>query len=294
MCVRLRMEGNGVGYITATVATPGEPNFTAHVRTFFAIAVSGFHRHAAYRQATVAAATTNSMFGFLRIYVLLSVTGATGLAAGYGAEQLATYVWVGQGLIGVVMFWGWSDLSERVRSGDIVTDLLRPIHPVVSYLATDLGRATHAVASRFVPPVLLGAIFFDLYAPTRAATYPVFVLSTLLATVACFGCRYLVNATSYWLLDIRGVLIMWTFTSGILSGLYFPLRFLPDWLATTLWLATPFPSILQTPLDVIVERDALPAQLGYVGLQAAWAVALLLACRAVQARAERRLVIQGG
>jgi ABC-2 type transport system permease protein len=294
MCVRLRMEGNGVGDITATVATPGEPNFTAHVRTFFAIAVSGFHRHSTYRQATVAAAATNCMFGFLRTYILLSVVGATGLVVGYSAPQLATYVWAGQGLIGVVMFWGWTDLSERVRSGDIVTDLLRPIHPVISYLATDLGRAAHATLSRFLPPLLVGAVFFDLYRPVRPATYPVFALSALLAVMASFGCRYLVNAAAYWLLDIRGVQIVWMLTSGVLSGLYFPLRFLPEWLATGLWVATPFPSILQTPLDVAVERDRLPVQLGYVALQAGWVVVLLLVCRVVQRRAERRLVVQGG
>lgn len=82
--------------------------------------------------------------------------------------------------------------------------------------------------------------------------------------------------------------------SGALSGLVFPLRFLPEWLAVTLWVATPFPSILQTPVDVLVERDPLPVRLGMVGLQVAWVAALLLSCAAVQRRAERRLVIQGG
>jgi ABC-2 type transport system permease protein len=292
--MRLRMEGNGVGYVTATATSTGDPNFIAHARTFFAIAASGFHRHATYRQATVAAAVTNSMFGFMRTYVLLAVVGAAGVAAGYTGAQLTTYVWVGQALIGVVMFWGWADLAERIRSGDVVTDLLRPIHPVVHYLATDLGRAAHAAFSRFLVPVAVGAVFFPLYVPARPATYPLFVLSTLLAVVTSFGCRYLVNASGYWLLDIRGVQLTWMIVSGVLSGLYFPLRFFPDWLSTVLWLATPFPSILQTPLDVIVERDPPVTQLGLVAVQAGWVAAVLLICRVVQRLAERKMVIQGG
>jgi ABC-type uncharacterized transport system permease subunit len=87
------------------------------------LARSGFRRYATYRQATVAGAVTNTVFGLLRCYVLLAVAaGAGGLAAGYDSAQLATYVWVGQGLLAVVMLWGWSDLADRIRTGAVATD----------------------------------------------------------------------------------------------------------------------------------------------------------------------------
>jgi ABC-2 type transport system permease protein len=89
-------------------------------------------------------------------------------------------------------------------------------------------------------------------------------------------------------------MLLWTLGSGILAGLYVPLRFLPDWLCVLLWVATPFPSLLQTPLDVLVERDPWPMQVGLVAGQGAWAGLVLVACRSVQRRAERRLVVQGG
>jgi ABC-2 type transport system permease protein len=259
------------------------------------LARSGFRRYATYRQATVAGAVTNTVFGFLRCYVLLAVAaGAGGAAAGYDREQLATFVWVGQGMLAVVLLWGWTDLADRIRTGEVATDLLRPVDPVGLYLSTDLGRAGHALLTRFVVPVLVGAIAFDLYTPARPGTWPLFAVSLVLAVVICFGCRYLVNATAYWLLDIRGVAMAWAVGSSVLTGLYFPLRFLPDWLAALLYLATPFPGIIQIPIDVLVERDPPPVQAGLVAVQACWAVAVLAACRAVQRRAERRMVIQGG
>ena len=73
-----------------------------------------------------------------------------------------------------------------------------------------------------------------------------------------------------------------------------PLRLLPEWLAVTLWVATPFPGLLQTCTDVLVERDPPALQFGLVALQAVWAVALLTLARLVQRRAERKLVVQGG
>jgi ABC-2 type transport system permease protein len=257
-----------------------------------ALARSGFRRFATYRQATVASAVTNTMFGFLRAYVLLAAAGAA--AAGYDRAQLSLFVWLGQGLIGVVNLWGWTDLADRIRTGDVVVDLLRPVHPVVSYLAADLGRAGYAALTRMVVPLAVGAIFFELYVPRRAGTVPLFVVSVLFAVVVSFAGRYLVNAAAYWLLDIRGVLIPWALASTVLSGLYFPVRFLPDWLAAVLWYGTPFPSLLQTPIDIAVERTSYAAALGLVGVQIGWAVALLALCVAVQRRAERRLVVQGG
>jgi ABC-2 type transport system permease protein len=61
-----------------------------------------------------------------------------------------------------------------------------------------------------------------------------------------------------------------------------------------LLLATPFPSLVQLPLDIVVERDPPGAQAAFIGLQAAWVLVILGLCRLVQRRAERRLVIQGG
>jgi viologen exporter family transport system permease protein len=275
--------------------SPGRPVGGA-ITTFGALMRSGFRRYATYRQATVAGSFTNIVFGFLRCYVLLAVADAAadGNAAGYDATQLATYVWVGQGLLSVVALWGWNELADRIRSGDVAADLLRPVPPVTGYLATDLGRAGHGMLTRFVPPLLVGVIFFPLYAPARWHTVPLFAVSVLLAVVVSFACRFLVNATAYWLHDARGPIMLWTLAAGVLAGLYFPLRLLPDTLAVALWVATPFPSILQTPLDVLVERDPPALQAGLVALQAAWVAALLGLCALVQRRAERKLVLHGG
>ncbi|MEV4491870.1 ABC-2 family transporter protein [Micromonospora coxensis] len=283
-----------MGSVTATVAPPTDSNVIPWFRTFWAISRSGFRRYATYRQAAVAGVVTNSVFGFLKCYVLLAVAGTAGAAAGYDRAQLATFVWAGQGLLAVVLLWGWTDLADRIRTGDVATDLLRPVHPVTGYLATDLGRAGYAALARMLPPMLVGPLFFDVYLPTRAATVPLFVVSAVLAVVLCFGCRFLVNATAYWLQDVRGPMILWTLGSGVLAGLYFPLRFLPEGVQWALWFGTPFPSLMQTPLDVLVERDPTPTQVGLVALQAGWAVLLLAGCRWVQRRAERRLVVQGG
>jgi ABC-2 type transport system permease protein len=55
--------------------------------------------------------------------------------------------------------------------------------------------------------------------------------------------------------------------------------------------ATPFPAILQAPIDIAIGRGAALPLLAH---QLAWTVALLAVGRLVLARAVRTLVIQGG
>ncbi len=262
-------------------------------RAVVALATAGFRRYSTYRQATLASTFTNCVFGFLRCFVLLAAAAA-GSAGGYDTRQLSLYCWASQGLIGVVLLWGWTELSDRIRTGDVVADLLRPIHPVVSYLAVDLGRAAYATLVRFVVPLLVGAAFFHLYRPVRLLTYPLFVGSVVLALLVSFGFRYLVNAAGFWLLDTRGLITITTFGVSLLAGLTFPLHFLPTWLTWLVWIGTPFPALIQAPMDVLVERGTVGYTLAVVAGQLAWAVVLLFACRLVQGRAERRLVLQGG
>jgi viologen exporter family transport system permease protein len=276
------LEVNGV----ATLVTTG--------RTVVALAGAGFHRFATYRQATIAGAFTNTVFGFMRCYVLLSLVDAGGRVAGYDRAQLATFVFVGQGMIAVINYWGTVELADRVRTGDVVADLLRPLDLMVGHLAADVGRAAHALLTRFVVPVVAGMLAFDFYLPAHLYTYPLFVVSLFLGVLICSAGKYIVCLTAFWLLDIRGPQALWVVVSTTGSGLAYPLPLLPDALVTVLWWCTPFPSLMQAPLDVLVERGGPGHAAAVLAGQVVWLGLVVATGRVVQRRALLRLVIQGG
>jgi ABC-2 type transport system permease protein len=122
---------------------------------------------------------------------------------------------------------------------------------------------------------------------------PLFVLSAALAVVVSFGGRILVSLIAFWLVDVRGVLTLYVLTSNVLCGLLVPVHFLPGW-AQAFAYATPFPSMLQVPLDVANERYDDRALLGLLAMQVAWAVVLLAVAVRVFDRGTRKLVLQGG
>ena len=255
---------------------------------------AGFRRWASYRAATLAGAFTNTFFGVVKLSILFAAADAAGgVVAGYDRPALSTYTWVAQGMIAVVVLFGGFELAQRVRTGDVAVDLGRPLHPVAGWLAEDIGRAGQACLVRFFAPLVIGGLIFGLRVPEHALTVPLFVLSAAVAVVVSFGCRLLVNLSAFWLLDIRGLASVYMVASNVLCGLIVPVAFFPDWLRVVAY-ATPFPSILQTPVDIAVERlsgvDALVA----LGVQLAWAAALLALGVLVLHRGTRRLVVQGG
>ncbi|WP_433048802.1 ABC transporter permease [Dactylosporangium sp. CS-033363] len=256
-------------------------------RTLF---VLGFRRWSAYGAAALGATFTNCTFGLIRSAVMLAVVGtAGGTLAGYDRATTATYVWLGQALIGPVHVFAWSELAQRIRSGDIAVDLARPVDPTLAYLAADLGRAAFSVLPRGVPPLLAGALITGLALPHSPAPYALGALSLALATAVSFACRWLVNLSAFWLLDLRGPMTLYLVLSGVLCGLVVPVRWFPHWLAVVA-AATPFPSLLQAPIDVLTGRAGLQTVL----TQALWLVLLLVLGRAVFALGARKLVVQGG
>jgi ABC-2 type transport system permease protein len=287
-----------VSQLTLTAARRVAARSPIPLHAFAVLAKAGFRRYSTYRQATIAGIFTNSVFGFLRCFVILATAAGaaeTGHSAGgYRTSQLVAFVWIGQGMIATVNLAADTVLSTRIRTGEVVSDLLRPVHPVTAYFAADLGRAGYALLTRFVVPIAIGLLAFDFYIPQRPVTYPLFAISMVAAVSLCFACKYVVNAWSYWLLDGRGPQLAWTLCATVLGGLYFPLRFLPTPVLATLWLATPFPSLLQAPLDIAVERTSTAAATGYIGVQLVWVALAFWAAIAVQRHGERRLVINGG
>lgn len=263
-------------------------------RALLALTGAGWRRWSAYRAAAAAATFTNCVFGFIRAAITMGAVGAAGgTLAGYDPVQAATYAWLGQALIAPVSVFWWPDLSDRIRSGDIAVDLARPVDPQAAYLAADLGRAAFSLLPRSVPSVAVGALTTGLALSGELVSSLLGAVSVLLAVVISFACRWLVSLAAFWLLEMRGVATVYVVVSNVLCGLAVPVHWFPGWLATVA-AATPFPSMLQAPIDVLMGRVTGGAAVAVVLVQLAWAVGVLLAGRLVWTAAVRRVVVQGG
>jgi ABC-2 type transport system permease protein len=260
---------------------------------YWQLARAGWHRGATYRAATFAGVFTNTVFGFLRAAVLIATLEVAGRIGGYDRADALTYTWLTQGLIMVVAIWRWNDLALRIQTGDITTDLTRPIDMQGAWLAEDLGRAAYQGVFRGLPPFLIGSLFFTLRLPHHPVTWLAFAASIVLAVVVSFGMRFIVNLGAFWLLDWRGLANLSGLLVTVLSGFAVPLNFYPNW-ARTLTELLPWGSMVQLPINIFLEQENGLGIVGLLFLQAAWALVLLIAGRRLLAAGTHKLVVQGG
>jgi ABC-2 type transport system permease protein len=144
--------------------------------------------------------------------------------------------------------WVIWDMNMEVRQGTLQKRLLRPIHPLLTYLAENMA----ALPMRFavVLPIAGGAL---LWLGTDAVSHD--VLQLLLVPLSLFG-AFLLNffamacigsLSLYWESSIA-VFELWLGLYTVFSGYVMPLEFFPPALRTTVSLL-PFRQMLAFPVE---------------------------------------------
>jgi ABC-2 type transport system permease protein len=266
------------------------------VRLYWEVARRSFRRHTTYRGATLAGVFTNTIFGFIQAYVLIALF-ADRLTAirGFDVSDTVTFAFVAQGFLMMIGAFPDREMGERIRSGDIVSDLYRPVDFQAYWLAQDLGKAGFYAIFRGIPPVAIGALMLtrQFVFPAEVGHWLSFLVAASLAVVVSFAFRFVMALSAFWILDVRGVSMLASLAILFFSGSILPLYLFPDFLRPVVdWL--PFAAMLQLPIEVFLGKHAGPALWGVFGFQLAWTAGLLLLGRVVVVVATRRLVVQGG
>jgi ABC-2 type transport system permease protein len=184
-------------------------------------------------------------------------------------------------------------MATRIKDGGVVVDFLRPLDVQAAAVVTELGQAVFALLPRGVPTLAIGVLVVGMDLPSSPLGYLVGAVSLLLGLVVSCTTVYLVAVVGFWMVETRGVQILYMVVSGFLAGLFVPIRLFPDWLRAVAE-ATPFPSMMMYPVDVLSGQVAGLGAVGLVGVQLAWLVLTAGAGQALTRAGRRRLEVQGG
>jgi len=187
---------------------------------------------------------------------------------GYTPGRFAAYyiVWTLVRNMNIVFTpFGW---EQRVRSGELSGQLLRPLHPIHYDLAFFAGMK-FVVIGLWIPIAAgLSLVFHPTLDPG--------VLQVAVFAVAIWG-AYLIRSMLLWVL---GMVTFWTTRVGalyeayftielLLSGRLVPLALMPSWARTLSW-AFPFRWAFGFPITALVGPIDRGALLGGLAMQALW------------------------
>jgi ABC-2 type transport system permease protein len=219
----------------------------------------------------------------------------TGTTAGLAEGQAVTYAVLAvlaSRLRELDQYAGRDTVLQHMHFGTIVYWYLRPLPPQRYHALRALGEQAYGFAWA------LGGYLVCLAAgvvdpPKSAAVAGVFALSLLLGQLVLYHVMLLLDQLCFWTVRNNAAMLILIFAQNLLSGVYAPLWFFPDWFITLSGFL-PFQATLSVPLSIYIGRIPLSDAFEQLAIQAFWVVALTLFTRFLWRRAARRVISQGG
>lgn len=174
--------------------------------------------------------------------------------------------------------WSGYFLSGEILKGELVRYLVRPLAVVWVHIAENISTK---LLRLFIPlPIFLFALwqwpqFFSpaLYDVSHLAP---FLLSTAIAAVLVFCVDLAFGMLAFWLEDAMQLREYEALLYEIASGTLIPLAFLPP-LAQSVFSWLPFPSMLNTPVSILLGQVVGIAMWKLIAVQIAWvAITIIL------------------
>lgn len=261
-------------------------------RTFLAFFGTSFRKNLVYRSEV----WLSVVFGLLAIVIQAAIWRALladGAVEGITVDDMVTYVIITTVISTISLHRLITDVDERLRSGDIAVDLIKPMHYPSMQLADQLGRSAFQLAFVVVPMVIISTLAFDIQAPAGSSAMVGFAVSLAIALLISFTQGLLLALLAFWFLTTfhfvwaNGALVT------LFGGANLPLWFFPDAFETFARLLT-YQFVAFVPAAIwLGEIDGSEIARTLV-LGIIWAAIQGAACQLLWTAAVRRLTLQGG
>lgn len=263
------------------------------MRPFWSVVRLAIRQQLTYRTAIFAGLATNLFFGFLRAAVMGALYAGRGIVNQYSLSDAISFVGFSQALIAFLTMFGSMDLMQTIYTGDIAAALIRPADFHSYWMARDLGKSLVNLVGRGVLFMLIYRLFFAITLPGDWRAWAGLTAALGLAWLVSFEFRFCVSLAAFWTTDGLGINRFAMTVVNLMCGFIMPLALLPDWFST-ICKYTPFPSMLNTPMDIYLGRTQGGDALLSLTVQAIWAAVLFGVAQLVMRLGFRKLVIQGG
>ncbi|MBB5872264.1 ABC-2 type transport system permease protein [Allocatelliglobosispora scoriae] len=213
-----------------------------------------------------------------------------GTLGGFDLPEMKAYLLVGfvVNVLGSTV-GDWA-MAQRIHSGMIALDLVRPIN----YQATQFAATLGGVVLDLVVIVVAGGGFVLLAQPIEAPQHWGLLLASLLLVVPLkFLIVYLSTLICFYTQNYHGVFWAREAIWLLLSGAMVPLALLPDAVQLIASLL-PFAAVMSTPALIYLGKVSTADAVGLIAIQVGWVAGLWLVSRLAWRGASRRLTVHGG
>lgn len=234
--------------------------------------------------------TVLQFFIFYEIYRALYGTGES--VDGITMSMVTTNFVLSLGL-GTIFSPNDYFLPSRIWDGSISTELLRPMSFKGRMIAENVGESLFNLIFKFIPVLLIAIFTTGMEKPAGVLNMLLFIGSALLGYGVLWSISFLIQMTSFWLINIWSLITIKDVFVNILSGKMIPLWFMPVWMKGVLKY-TPFETIYFTPVQIYLGQLNASEMLSKCLIQMVWIVGIYMLGNMLWNKGQRKLVVQGG
>ena len=265
------------------------------IRKYYAFFSANLQEAMVYRFAFF----NNFLAELIKVCVMLAVWMAVyrqrSTIAGFDYPMMITYLLVSQAVNNIYGFRNDAErpISNKIRKGTIVFDLLRPVKFVNARLAENLGQTVFQVL--FAVLMMSGFHIFipELSGPSSGLHGILFVFSVSAGFLIMFSVSIMSGLLSFWLMNNWGLRNAKAAIVNFFSGALVPIVMLPEWMQKVMNIL-PFKNIVYVPTMIYMGQYGIRESLLSIGIQIFWAAAMWLMAKGLFRLAIRRVSVNGG
>ena len=263
------------------------------VLPYAAVLSARFRMILQYRAAAIAGFVTQIGWGAIRVMAMEAFYRSTNAPQPMNLEDVVTYVWLGQALLGLLPWNPDTEIRAMVRSGTVAYELVRPVNLYTYWFSRSLAFRIAPTLMRSIPLAVLALLFFGMQPPASPEALVVWLAATLGAVLLSTALTVILTITLMWTISGEGVAFLVAPAIYFLAGMVIPLPLFPDW-AQFILEVLPFRGICDAPFRLYMGHIPIAEAWTVLLHQLIWIMVLVAFGAWLLSKATRRLVVQGG
>ena len=259
---------------------------------YLAIIGKSYRKHLAYRSEVWIRIVISILFIGIQVAVWTALIG-DGEVDGITRRQMITYAAVYAVSSLALADRVLAEVDQKLRSGDVAVDLIKPYSYPLTLVADQLGRTAFSALFSSLPTVIVAALVFGVSPPPTVWSAVAYAVAFAISLAISFALACLVGMLGFYFLATFH--FQWALGAlrTLFAGTMVPLWFFPDGLRA-IASALPFQFLGFVPGAIWLGKYSATGTVGMLALGLAWAVALGGLAWWMWGRITRRLVVQGG
>lgn len=234
---------------------------------------------------------------FIFLFVTVSIWKALyinkPLVDGINLREMLSYILVVQLLRIVVKMPVSSYIGQRISTGMITVDFVRPVTLKYCAISDSLGIALFNLVTTGIPMLILGILLWGIVIPEQIFQWICTVISIFLSMLLYATLEYIMGLTTFWTKTAYHIQwIMGAFYT-LFSGANIPLWFYPEPVRTVANFL-PFKYFAFEPVNLFLGKVSKNEAINSLLCECAWIVLLCIIERMLWAMAQKVITIQGG